>query len=398
MTFLEAYKIYSSGTESSPSYHEWCGLSILASACSRRIFINQGRFTRYPNLYILLVGDPASGKSTAMSFARRMVKDFGKVQISPASITKEALTQLMGKADSPCKKQFTLNGKVIDYTPISIFANELVTLLGTEPARAIDFFTDIWDEPVHVVATKNKGCDDIPGPFVNLLGCLTPATVDGLFKQKLITGGFARRTIFVADQAKGSPVPFPEETPEQQEAYSFCLRRIHELDSMKGEVLWSPEAKEIFHPWYIENNARMHEEQDPATKGYLRSKDEIVMKLALLMTMSKGNDMLLKGDTLQEALDQLRRVEPNMRRVLVGSGRNVLASISTEILNYLKAQSRPVLQKKIEAIFNSKVNNLELVECLSHLVRTDCIKKTEITEPGKPPLTQYTYVNDINTH
>ena len=143
----------------------------------------------------------------------------------------------------------------------------------------------------------------------------------------------------------------------------------------------------------------MHEEQDPATNGFLRSKDEIVMKLSLLMTMSKGNDMILTGETLQEALDQLARVEPNMRRVLVGSGRNILASIATEILAFLKSQNpRPVLQKKIEAIFNSKLTSLELQECLAHLVRTDCIKKTDIIEPGKPPLTQYTYANDINTH
>src|SRR5690606_6784249 len=139
--------LYSSGNEASIDYHKWCGLSILSAAAGRKFKVNFGNIIIYPNLYVFLVGAPASGKSTAMSIARRLLATSPNQFIAPSSMTTEALTQLMGKADGTSIKQTFIDegGTTHDFLQVNIFSNEIVTLLGANPQGMMDMLTDIYE-------------------------------------------------------------------------------------------------------------------------------------------------------------------------------------------------------------------------------------------------------------
>src|SRR5438309_523994 len=69
--WLAAYLEYTKESESPDAYHVWTALSSIASVARRNVWLDQGIYLLYPNLYVALVGPPGrTGKSTAIRMGR----------------------------------------------------------------------------------------------------------------------------------------------------------------------------------------------------------------------------------------------------------------------------------------------------------------------------------------
>lgn len=384
MSFLQDYKIYSSGNEAPEIFHDWAALSALACFVSRKVWVPQGFLTVIPNMYILFVGNPGNGKSTAMKIGQDLVRGLEKYcPIVPSSITKEALTQEMGAKDSTYKKSYSHLNQTHEYVPALIFANELVTLLGTDPLGMIKFLTDIWDEPTEFkVKTKNKGSDHIPQPFVNLLGCMTPETTSNLLKESIISGGFARRCIFVYAQRRGNPVPRPVTTVEQIEARDRCIKHGALLCHTTGSFTWSKEAEVVFDKWYCENHEFVQRNADLWMNGYYTSKSNLVLKVAMLLALSETTDLILQPSHIKHALDMLARNEVDMHRVFDGTGRNPEATVASHIMTMLEQQSGVVPLKQVFVKMYTHGSNDEITRAVDHLKQADKVSVFDYTPPG----------------
>lgn len=380
MSFLQDYMIFSSGNESPEVYHKWCALSTLSHLASRRIWVDQGIFTVYPNMYVMLVGNAGIKKSTAMSLSRSLVREIKTVPIAPPSITKEALTQFMAEKDSPCQKHFKhlKDGKpaLIPYTHLSIFANELITLLnsGGNAMGMVEFLTDIWDQPVFEVKTKGAGTDHIIGPYITVLGCLTTESISNLMNTKIISSGFSRRCMFVYSNDIGTPVPRPTVSQAQLDAWNRCVKRALEIQKLSGPFTWSPAAVDFWDDWYRSNHERKANEDSPVRKGFFQTKPDYVLKLASLITISDTDHLELTDISLQLATAFINEIEPNMDIVFAGAGRNELSPLASAIETMINSSDQPIPISRIHASFYSQAKTEELNEVLSHLSTSGKIK------------------------
>lgn len=388
MSFIRDYALYSSGVESPSHYHTWCALSVLGTWLSKKVWTDMGYFKVYPNMYILLVGDPGIKKSTAMNIAKKLVLEVGERQVSPASITKEALMQYLGAEKSPCKFSFDIESNMIDpltgqgtittetrqIAHISIFANELVNLLnaGGNPVGMIDLLTDIWDQDPYVNVTKNKGSDLIKGPFVHLLGCLTPETMEALLFQKFISGGFSRRCIYTYADQNERPVPLPSITQEQGEAWLRCKQRGKVLLDWCGEYQWSPEFKnDLWVPWYRENFQRCQSEEKSFLKRFLQSLPEYLLKVMMLVTASESDTRLLTPQAFFAAKAILEPVQETLPRIFEFAGRNELNPIAGGLLRMLQAKNEVMKMKTIYSMYSKDASIQEIDTVVESLVKQE---------------------------
>lgn len=382
MSFLDSYKILSDGNESPAVYHEWAALSAMSSILSRRVWFDQNVFKVYPNMYVLLVGKAGIKKTTAMNIAKGLIRAVTPpIPIAPASITKEAMTQFMAEDKSPCRKACKIVDEVYEYTHLSLFCNEFVTLLeagGNAPGMVL-FLTEIWDSPKFEVMTKNRGSDYITNPFLSLLGCLTTETVGNLLATKIVSSGFSRRCIFVYSEDYGTPIPRPQVTDEQKDAWDYCLARAKELQCVGGEFKMDRSAMDWWDTFYVKEHELKAREEDPAKERYLNGKMEYVIKLAMMICLSEKNSLLLTDEHLMKAAKKLEVIEPNMFRLFQGSGRNELSPIAVEIERVIVAAGQPVMKKAIYAQFYNQARPEEIDSILSHLVRVDKIKQADKT-------------------
>lgn len=389
-TYYDNYLFYSSENEASPRYHKWACLATLSVAMSRRVWVSQGDWRVYPNLYLLFVGDPASGKSVALSFAEKLVQAFTQYPIAPNSITREMLAQTMGRAD---KQSFLHNGVITEFSHMTVFSDELVMFLGSEPLRMIDFLTAIYSaEGPFSIATKNKGSDVIVNPCLVLLGLLTPNTLSSMLTQNLVSGGFSRRALLVYAKDRGVPKPRPKFTDAHAAAKQQCVEYARKLQSMSGQFVWTPEAEAWFDDWYINvKDPTMRAEQNDVLKRYWSAKDVLLLKVAMLYALSQEPDLTLSIESLIMADEMLTELESDILTVFGGGGRNELAPITHQV--YLFINEHPgVKETMIRARFLNAASDSEIRDMLTHLTDTGrVIKKTEINA-GSGALT-HTYVS-----
>ena len=75
--WLDAYMIFTERIEPPDGFNQWSGLWALATALNRKVWIPFDFYTVYPNLFTVLVGPPASRKTTAAVIAKNLCKKAG---------------------------------------------------------------------------------------------------------------------------------------------------------------------------------------------------------------------------------------------------------------------------------------------------------------------------------
>lgn len=375
--YLTDYLFYASENEAMPLFHEWGAVFTMSTAMSRKVWFDQGEWTIYPNLYVFFVGAPGDVKSVSVKLAGKVIQDFSDIAIAPDEITKEALTLYMFKQ---CGKQFVWSGneKLIDYSPITIMADELVSLLGPEPAHLIKLLTALYDcPPHHKVVTKNMGSDYIQAPCVNLIGCLTPSSLSSMLSQNLITGGFSRRLILVYPYSRklADPKPFPVKTAAHIAARERCAAHAKLVQNMTGPFTLTDEARTFFSDWYI--NVK-HVDKQKATidamKHWLSAKDTPLLKVSMCYSAMERLDKVVELKHIKKALDMLDATEPAIVTVFGGGGRNDLAPAILAMEDFIHKRPDGVKEVLLRTAFVNQVRPQEFLEVINYLKSMDAIR------------------------
>lgn len=390
ISFLEQYAKYTTGNECPAVYHTWCGLSALSHIIGRRVWTSQGIFVVRPNIYVILVGPPGLRKSTAKDVAMRLIRELKCAWIVPAAGTKEALLKDMAAEKSPSLQTFMnpVTQKPETFSQASVFANELLTLLqtGGDPIGYITIFTDIWDAPVFEVKTISRGSDAIEKPYVSILGCMTPEVTAAMVNERILSGGFSRRCVFVYAEANEAAVPRPFISDEQKMAWDLSKQRANEIRQLAGEFSWSVDGGEFFDNWYNHNHVRLSSPNSVAMSGFLQGKGEYVIKIAMLLCLSDSNDLVLTKDALQMSVALLDEIEPNVDRIFAGTGKNEFASTTEHIFQAVeRASHNPpycIQQKQIHKLFYKDAKSDDLDKILNHLVSVERIAGRTIEANG----------------
>ena len=372
-TYHDHYLHYSSENESSKRFHKWSVLMTLSVAASRRVWVNQGDWKVFPNLYTLFVGDAASGKSTALSFAEKLVHTFTDYPIAPNSITREMLTHTLAKSD---KTSFMHNGELTEFTHMSVFSDELTMFLGAEPIRMIDFLTAIYNASgPFQIATKNKGCDVIMNPNMCFMGLLTPGFLNSMMTQNLVTGGFSRRVLMVYGKERAKPKPRPIFDDTHKASKAWCTAYARKAQQLVGPFVWTPQAEAWFDEWYYTvKDPTMRNEQNGVMKSYWTARDNLLLKVGMLCALSQKLELVLTVDALIMADLMLTELEPDILSILGGGGRNELAPIAHQIYQYIM-DNPEITDSKIRARFYNSATDNEIRDVLQHLLETSRITK-----------------------
>ena len=129
--WLDSYLEYTDNTESPISYHTWCGLSVIAGALQRKVYLQWGLAeTIYPNLYVVLIGTSGrTRKGTAIGIAKSMLKDLPGISVVPESSSgRQAMIAAMKRANA--NFQDPIDGKIKFHCSVTAFSEELSVFLG----------------------------------------------------------------------------------------------------------------------------------------------------------------------------------------------------------------------------------------------------------------------------
>src|SRR5574337_1975356 len=87
-SWLDDFVTYSSFCEASQKMMRWVGISTIAGALRRKVWIEEEYFKWAPNFYILLVGPPGVvKKSTSINIGYGMLAALPGINFGPDSVT-----------------------------------------------------------------------------------------------------------------------------------------------------------------------------------------------------------------------------------------------------------------------------------------------------------------------
>lgn len=381
MSFIRDYIEYSEGNEAPEMFHIWSGYVALSASVSRRVWLPDGDDFIFPNIYVMLVGDAGCGKSTALRRAKRMLSELEDIPISRSVETPEGLWRFMAgdpdhnpPIESPVAFLSTWpDGKIRECHPMTIVANEFVNFISKDREGWTGALNDIYDSDNYEYRTKNKGEDLLMGPYIVLLGALTTDISNELQKVKIISTGFARRTIFQYGERKfHDPHAFQTFNKNQQDARLRCIEFLRKLKKVYGKMTLTQEALVWWKLWYDSHTRQIPEVATPQTLGWYSSKTNQVLKLGMLSSLSEDPTILkLDVSHLKMAINYLGEMEKEMFKVFGGVGRNELASVSVQVFDFVSKKQLPVPYTELKNHFFSFANKEEFEACMEFLTSSN---------------------------
>jgi len=346
--WLRAYMAFNQDSESPDDFHFWTGVSTIAGALRRRVWLDMRKFQWTPNFYIILVGPPGiATKSTSTRTGMRLLESVPNIHFGPPSITWQKLADSLSEAIEHMK--IIGPGGVEEFIPMSCITvpvSELGTFLKIEDSALVDVLVDLWDGQLtrwgH--ATKTSGTVDIKNPWLNIIACTTPAWLKANFPDHLIGGGLTSRIVFVFGDTKKALIPYPDEVIPAKDYRDFENHLKADLciiASMQGEYKLTAEARKWGHDWYARhwNGAKPLYMASERYGGYHSRKQTHVHKLAIVLAAARHDALVIEREYLEEADTILSSAERHMIKVFESIGSVAEARQAAELLSYVKAHS-----------------------------------------------------------
>lgn len=378
--FLTAYLKYTENSEPPISYHTWTGLSLLAGALERKVYMKWGNLIIYPNLYVVLVGPAGrTKKGTAMSFGRSLLEGV-KVKTVSGSITREALIRRMASNVESYQDQTT--GQIRFQCAITCFSEELSVFLGHHDIKFIATLCDWYDCPtLWKYDTKNQGTDSIDGVCFNLIAASAPEWITEILPPVAIGGGFTRRVVWVVEENKRGTVLYPTTDPQLEQAL------VHDLEQIKmltGEFTFSPQAQKRYEQWYQIEDQKIAEGRppimDPRFAGYCEARATLIKKVGMSISVSEGNTLIISEGQFERALTMMESAERKMSRAFAGLGAARYAKATELLLGFIISRKKVTRSQVLRSFFRD-IDDYTFKVCIDTLesmkvVRTELLKDT----------------------
>lgn len=394
--WIRAYLDYTSESESPESYHLWAGISAIASAVRRNVWLDQGLYVLFPNLYIAFIGPPArTAKSTALYLQKGIINNVPGVKMGPAACSREQLIRAMAesKFDNQCA--------------LTIHSSEFSDLVDTSGILMIQFLTSIYDGNYVDASgwkyeTKHQGKDQIINPFLNMIIGTTPTYFAESMPESIVGHGFTSRTIIVYEEKERHQNPRPR--ANDQALAKALIEDLRHISRIRGEFKWGgkvvgrdsdgkeiTEAMDTYDRYYrsLYDNVPV----DHRLEGFHWRKKTHVLKVAMIMSLSERDDLIINSRDIEVAAQFLRDLEPSMARAFSAVGRNEFASV----IERIGSQVRLAGEIPLEEIYSrnySAGSSYELDNVLQTLERMGAVRRKTKLEGGVP----VTYLTTNNAH
>lgn len=343
--WLTAYMEHTKHSESPDAFHFWTGVSTIAGALRRRVWIDMRHFQWTPNFYIVLVGPPGiASKSTTIRIGTSLLEKVDGIKFGPQSMTWQALTEAIAEATEYVdfiRPDGT--GDTVAMSAVTCAVPELGTFLKMEDSALVDVLISMWDGQQENWGhkTKSSGNVDIRNPWLNLIGCTTPTWLEQNFPEAAIGGGLTSRIMFIYGDTKRHLVAYPDELIQEAD---YADRRdklvsdLKRISTLTGGYAISKDARDWGRDWYAKLwAARPPDMANDRYSPYISRKQTHIHKVAMVLAAAQRDKLIIEKDDLIQADKLLTSIEPDMLKVFEAVGMVDQAKHIATITSHVKA-------------------------------------------------------------
>lgn len=336
--WIKSYLSYTEGTEAPRMLHFFSGVSAIAGALRRHVWVEMKRFRWYPNFYIIIVAPPGVvSKTTTMDHAMELLRAVPDIKFGPDVITWQALTTKF--ADS--MEEFPYGGEFIPQSAMTLASGELGNLINPLDKDMVNLYISLWDgKNAFAKETKTSGNDAIAAPWINMIGCTTPHWIADNFPESMIGGGFVSRCVFIYAETKERLIAWPDEEVRTDHD-DLRLALIHDLEHISqmliGPMVVLPEAREWGRKWYEELwTEGIKGASSAQVEGYLARKQGHLVKLAMILSIAESDSLEINERHVRLAEIMLKQTEKDAEKVFGKIGQTIQANNANKLVEFVR--------------------------------------------------------------
>lgn len=340
--WLAAFMDYASYGEAPKHMYFWCGVSAIAGALRRKVWIDQAYFRWHCNMYVILVAPPGIvSKSTTAGIAMNLLRQVPGIKFGPDVVTWPALVESFAEAT----EGFDYEGSIHPMSALTLESSEFGNLLNPQDKDMVDLLVALWDgKPGKFEKkTKHSGNDSIENPWINLIACTTPSWIAGNFPEYMIGGGFTSRCVFVYADEKEQYVPYPAlRVPANLKAREAKLvEDLGHISTLTGEYKLDQEAVAWGEAWYHKHySVRSATLDDDRFGGYVARKQTHIHKLAMIIAAASSDNLIITAEHLAIADQMVTDLEPDMQFVFSKIGKSETALYAERLIWFVHSKQK----------------------------------------------------------
>lgn len=312
--WLGAFEAYAADNFSPPQFHTWAGLSALAAALERKVWLPwTDTYSFYPNIYILLVSKPGQGKTISMNKAVGLLEEVNRktstLNIMPPQVTQSKFIELMGHGrsfiDKSSGKELTVFQNA-GYYYAGEASNELTNIFGD----FIACLTAFYDCPAKWSrATKKDGETSLTNVCMNLIACSTFDYLGKLVSDENIQGGFASRLLYVVEQDTKVKEQMWQNGQDAEmrrlrdEYRTALVADLVDVNKMTGPMTGDTEFAAAWEAWYPEHQRKLHAFKSEKLQSILARTNTNVLKVSMLLSAAESNDRIMRKRHFEKAVE-----------------------------------------------------------------------------------------------
>ena len=438
MTNYEKWLKYTEGFVSPSSYIEFGFYYMVSAALQRRVWLGPIHSPIYPNVYVILVGEPSVGKGLIVKQVAHVLKyhklmppdqnknvevlhaddkaimtelvkddyekaqkalagmdgkhkDFEKPLLIPVAsdaTTYEALVRSLSRSlrhinykkfDEKLNKE-TLG--VYAHSSLCFCLEEISSLFRKRTEDTVHFLLQTYDCGDYEYDTKTQGKDRVRKCCLNFFGGTTPAFMQECFEDALLTEGFSSRTFFIfASSNRKTQFFVPPLTPEQEACRTSIIEHVEKLSRLYGPVILSPDTEQWLEDWWKKAQVE-RPNLSPKLNPYYGRKNLHVAKLGMAIHFAESTSMEIGRESFEKAIEILGREERNMHYALGFEKSNPLAVPSRKVVKYLEQCGRKTFKDLLAEFWDILPNRKsDMEEIIEHLLAMNKIKRVSDKHP-----------------
>jgi hypothetical protein len=339
------------------NYVTWTGIFAIASALKRNVYIPQellGSWECFPNLYLFLVGPAGMRKTTTMDFLEELYEGVPEIAKTPQSGSQEAImTMLVNQKDAS----------------LAILSGDFGFLYKGSQTNFIEFLVKAFDKNrVLDNITFARGHEKIVNPSVNLLTATTPAWIAENFTPAALGGGFASRVIWVNEiELRHFEIFFDHlDYKALNNLKQVLIHDLIHITQLHGQITIDMDVREYISSWNRHFMGTLAPKLDTRIQGYAKRKPRHVLALAIILHISKSDELRVTMEDFNESLTLLGRLEEKLLPVFTSVGKNPYSLDMEDIVDFIKQHGR-VERRRLLARFRHIATPEVLVNLASSL-------------------------------
>lgn len=368
---MAQYLEYVGRSEAPVVFHRWSALTILGAWLGRRYYYPFGSSNINCNLYIMLMGNAGSRKSTAIKLATKVVKAAGYDNIAADKTSKEKfLMDLAGELDfeegSKTSSTSILDTNLFGDEPkedaeILIAADEFNIFMGNGNLEFLALLGTLWDyEGPFKNKVKNSKSNEIMNPTISMLAGNTATSFSLAFPPEAIGQGIFSRMLLIHGERTEHKITFPKRI--EAERTLELVKYLHSIrNTVAGEAKQSSKAEMLLDKIYQSSGGI----NDVRFESYNNRRFTHLLKLCLLVSASQLQTKITEEHVLL-ANTILSHAEHSMPKALGEFGKARHSDVSHKLVAVLENSDKPIVSFK--ELWTHLHNDLETPESLKDLL------------------------------